>query len=171
MIYKHSAKESRAHASLYALGALRGDEGREFEQHLATGCTVCAVAVEAFAPIVAELGYAAPLQAPRPEIRARVLARVAAESLLKDHPVLDKDGSRFVRVTRIAWQEGNAPAVEIKTLFVDAQRGYNTFLVRMTPGAVLRPHRPEFASPRAARGADLQASQRPGELRGDLPAR
>ncbi|MBI3302018.1 MAG: cupin domain-containing protein, partial [Deltaproteobacteria bacterium] len=57
------------------------------------------------------------------------------------HPVIDKNGSRFARATQMTWQEGNAPAGEIKALFVDQQRGYNTFLVRMAPGAMLRPHR------------------------------
>src|SRR5262249_29222199 len=48
---------------------------------------------------------------------------------------------RFVRSTHLAWQDGNTPKIEIKTLFVDRARGYVTKLVRMPPGSALRPHR------------------------------
>ena len=141
MIREHPVEEGRERAALYALGALRGDEAREFEQHLGAGCTVCAAEVEAFAAVVAGLGHAAQPQALRAEVRARMLERVGVENLTEDRPVIDKDGVRFVRAAGMAWQQGNAPAVEIKTLFHDAQRSYNTFLVRMAPGAMLRPHR------------------------------
>jgi quercetin dioxygenase-like cupin family protein len=141
MIREHPIEEGRDLAALYALGVLRGDAAREFEQHLAGDCSRCAVEVEAFAPVVAELGHMALPQTPRPELRARVLERVAAEGLSADHPVIDKEGVRFVRSAGFDWQEGNAPAVEIKTLSVDRQRNFITYLVRMAPGANLRPHR------------------------------
>lgn len=137
----HSVEEARDRAALYALGALRGDEAREFEQHLAEGCAVCGAEVAAFTPIVAELAHAAPPQTPRAEVRARVLERVALEGLSGTHPVIDTGGVRFVRSTELRWREGNAPGVEIKVLSRDSQRGYHTLLVRMAPGATLRPHR------------------------------
>jgi anti-sigma-K factor RskA len=96
MSREHSLEEGRDLAALYALGALCGDEAREFEQHLASGCSICAAEVEAFAPVVAELGYTAPPRTPREEVRVRVLERVAAEGMTQDHPVIDKDLLRFV---------------------------------------------------------------------------
>jgi anti-sigma factor ChrR (cupin superfamily) len=80
-------------------------------------------------------------QTPRPELRARVLERVAAEGLSANRPVLNKEGVRFVRSAGLNWRAGNTAAVEIKTLSVDKQRSIVTYLVRMAPGASLRPHR------------------------------
>ncbi len=139
MIWEHSVEEGRDRAALYTLGALPEDEACEFEQHLAAGCAVCAAEVEAFTPIVAELGYAARPQQPPASVRSRLIERVAAESAAA--PVIDKEGMRFVRSERLAWKELDGPAVQIKTLFADKQRGYRTILVRMAPGASLLPHR------------------------------
>lgn len=141
MIREHSPEEGRDLAALYALGVLHGDEVHEFEQHLASGCTICVAEVAALAPVVAELGHAAPPQTPSAEVRTRVLARISAESLSANHPVIEKDGVRFVRSAALTWREANAPSVEIKPLSKNKQRGYLTYLVRMAPGAVLRPHR------------------------------
>jgi anti-sigma factor ChrR (cupin superfamily) len=123
------------------LGVLSQDEAREFEQHLAGGCAVCAAEVEAFTPVVAELGHMATPQTPRPELRARVLERVAAEGLSAARPVLNKEGARFVRTANLNWRAGITSAVEIKTLSVDKQRSIVTYLVRLAPQASLPPHR------------------------------
>jgi quercetin dioxygenase-like cupin family protein len=141
MIGEHSPEEGHDLAALYVLGVLDGDEAREFEQHLASGCATCVAEIEAFAPVVAELGYSAPPQTPSAEVRTRVLARIAAEGLSANHPVIEKDGVRFVRSAALTWREANAPAVEVKPLSRDRHRGYLTYLVRMAPGAALRPHR------------------------------
>lgn len=136
-----TTEEVRDLAALYALGALRGDELREFEQHLTDGCDVCTAEVAAFAPVVADLAYAAPLQSPRPELRDRVLGRIAAEGMTASHPKIEKEHLVFVGSQWLNWQPGNAPGVDIKLLSVDKERGYFTTLVRMAPGASLPPHR------------------------------
>jgi len=141
MIQAHTVEEGRERAALYALGALREEETREFEQHLAAGCAICADEVAAFTPVVAELGHAPVPQTPRLEIRARVLQRIEAQGMDQDHPVIDKDLLRFVGSNWLEWKPGNAPGVEIKTLAVDKERSSYTTLVRMMPGASLTPHR------------------------------
>ncbi len=140
-ISQHSLDEARERAALYALGALRGDEAREFEAHLATRCDVCTEEVRTFSAVAANLDQLVQPQAPQPSVRARVLERVANESVLVRQPAYEKDGVNFVRPTHLAWEAGNAPGIEIKTLSVDAQRGYVTQLVRMPAGSSLRPHR------------------------------
>jgi anti-sigma factor ChrR (cupin superfamily) len=138
---RHTLEEVRERAALYALGALRDEEAREFEAHLATPCAVCTEEARAFSAVAADLGHAAQPAAPRPSVRARVLARVAEESALARRPAYEKDGVNFVRPGHLPWNAGNAPGIEIKTLAVDHERGYVTQLVRMQPGAALRPHR------------------------------
>jgi len=141
IIAAHSADEARDRAALYALGALPPDDARAFEQHLHNGCTVCEAEVAAFAAVTADLGLAAAPHRPRPSVRARVLDRIATEQVLTRQPEFERDGVRFVRSARLPWHEAVSPQVEVKTLFVDLERGYVTKLVRMPPGAALRPHR------------------------------
>src|SRR5262249_45506177 len=63
--------------SLYVLDALPADERATFERHLAEGCRTCAGEVARLTPVVGELGHAVPARAPRPEVRERLLARLA----------------------------------------------------------------------------------------------
>jgi quercetin dioxygenase-like cupin family protein len=141
MMREHTVEEGRERAALYALGALRGEEIREFEQHLAAGCVICAEELAAFTPVVAELGHATPPQMPRAEVRARVLERIGAKGMSQDHPVIDKDLLRFVGSNWLDWRPGNGPGIEVKLLAVDQEHGYYTTLVRMAPGSSLAPHR------------------------------
>jgi anti-sigma factor ChrR (cupin superfamily) len=138
MMPAHSIEEAQEQAALYALGTLRGEEMRAFETHLKTGCRVCAAEVAAFTAVAARLGQAARPVTPSTAVRARVLDRIRA---MPAATLLDRDGVRIVRSAQLTWQAGNAPAVEIKTLHTDAERGFVTMLVRMEPGAVLVAHR------------------------------
>ena len=135
-----SLDDARAHAALYALGALPPAEARAFEAHL-DDCDTCAAELAAFAGVAGDLGHAATPQTPDPGVRLRVLERIAAEATGADTAAIDGDGVHFVRSARLGWQDAAAPNVETKTLFVDPARGYITKLVRMAPGAVLLPHR------------------------------
>src|SRR5262249_29170120 len=126
MMSTHTLDEARERAALYALGALRGDEARDFEAHLRAGCDVCAGEVQAFSTVAAELGRTASPKGPGPDVRARVLQRIGVENILASQPVFEQDGVRFVRSEQLQWSPGNVPAVEIKTLAVDAERGYVT---------------------------------------------
>lgn len=140
MMRDHSIEEAQDLAALYALGALQGEEAHEFEQHLAEGCAVCRAEVEAFTPVVAELGYAAPPQEPPPELRARALEQTVAGGLTQTHPRIEKDNQLFASANWLEWMP-YSPGIEVKLLSVDKERGYFTALARMAPGAVLAPHR------------------------------
>ena len=137
----HSIEEARDRAALYALGALSEDEAREFEQHFAAECAVCAAEVQAFAAVVTELGRAVRPQQPPASVRSRVLERVATESWAQGAQVFDKEGLRFVRSAEMDWQPLGSEGIEFKTLFVDSKRGSHATLIRMAPGAVFTPHR------------------------------
>jgi len=141
MPVEHSLDAARETAALHALGALSAAEARAFEQHLGAGCSVCRRELDGFRAVADMLVHAAEPQTPRPALRTRILERAAAESTSAHVAVLDREGLRFVRGTQLGWDPGSVPAVETKTLHVDAHRGYVTQLVRMDPGAVLQPHR------------------------------
>lgn len=139
--HEHSVEEARDRAALYSAGALPGQEAHEFEAHLGDGCVVCRAELAAFERVAEDLAHAAPPEKPPPSLRARVLERVAAESILTRQSVFEKQGVSFVRPAHLAWEAGNAPGIEIKTLSIDKEREYVTQLVRMPPGSSLRPHR------------------------------
>jgi anti-sigma-K factor RskA len=63
----------RERAALHALGALAGEERREFEAHLQT-CMECAAELLTLRPAVDALAQAVPAIEPRPELRDRVMA-------------------------------------------------------------------------------------------------
>jgi anti-sigma factor ChrR (cupin superfamily) len=131
-------EDIHTHVALYALGGLSPQETGAFEAHLAGGCARCGAEVEALRAVAAELALAVPSRRPRPQVRARVLARISAP---EGRAAFEHDGLQFVRSPRVDWQPCGLAGVEIKTLAVDAARGYRTLLVRMQPGAALPPHR------------------------------
>ena len=75
---QHSSSHEQA-AALYALGLLDGLELEAFERHLA-GCPRCRDVVDRDRETVAQLDASAPERDPGPELKARLLARVAPES-------------------------------------------------------------------------------------------
>lgn len=135
----HSPEEEHDLAALYALGALQGTELREFEKILVENPEL-ADEVASFAPVVSELGYAAAPQTPRPELRERVLGRIDAEGLTREHPKLTKENQDFASAAWLEWTP-LFPGVELKVLSVDQERGYATTLVKMAPGAMIPSHR------------------------------
>lgn len=62
-------------AALYALGALEGDEAREFEEHLAAGCAACAAELREYEAVAGDLGRATPEAEPPAGVRARACSR------------------------------------------------------------------------------------------------
>jgi anti-sigma factor RsiW len=76
---KHPPSVDAARAALYALGALPAEQLAAFEERLATSAALRAD-VEALRATADELALAAAPVAPRPEARARLLARVRAEA-------------------------------------------------------------------------------------------
>ncbi|MBI2216026.1 MAG: anti-sigma factor [Candidatus Rokubacteria bacterium] len=72
----HDAYETLA--SVYALGALDGDDLAEFEAHLARGCERCAATLSASEETIARLAAEGPRRTPPPEVRRALLQRLEA---------------------------------------------------------------------------------------------
>ena len=150
-------EEAAGRAALYALGALEGDEAREFEEHLAAGCDACAAELREFEGVAEYLGLAAPEAEPPAGARARLLALVSGErgggesgadvshgEAHDDAPSLlrgDAPGFLVLRAGEGEWRPTDDTGVSFKLLFADRERGTLTTLVRMEPGSRIRSHR------------------------------
>jgi len=137
----HSIDEARDGAALYVVGALSGEEAREFEAHLKQGCEVCAAEVKAFSRVTDELGKAVPPQAPSAKLRERVLDKIASEAGAGHSATIDKNGMRFMLSSLMPWEGTAITGIETKVLFRDARSGIVTQLVRMAPGSSIPHHR------------------------------
>jgi anti-sigma-K factor RskA len=65
-------------AALHAVGALDGDDLREFEAHLASGCTRCATLVRQTEQALARAAMAGPPEPPPSVVRERLVKRAEA---------------------------------------------------------------------------------------------
>jgi anti-sigma factor ChrR (cupin superfamily) len=137
----HSIDEARDRAALYVVGALRGEEAREFAAHLQQGCEVCAAEVKAFSHVTDELAAVVPPQTPNAKLRERVLDRIASEAGARNSATIDKNGMRFVLSNLMPWEGTSIAGVETKVLFRDARSRMVTQLVRMSPGTSFPHHR------------------------------
>jgi hypothetical protein len=137
----HSVDETRERAALYVVGALRGEEAREFEAHLKQGCEVCAAEVKAFSHVTDELAASVPPQAPSAKLRERVRDKIASEVRAGPSPTIDKIGMRFMLSNLMPWEGTAIIGIETKVLFRDAAKGMVTLLVRMAPGTIGSHHR------------------------------
>jgi anti-sigma factor ChrR (cupin superfamily) len=114
-------------AAAYALGALDGEEAREFARHLENGCASCRTDVDAFAATVAQAALAPAARAPRPEVRDRILADAARGNAF-----------HFQLATEGAWREVGPGAFQRE--LAGEPRGPHTYLIRLRPGAGVAPH-------------------------------
>jgi|SRR5208337_29434 len=137
----HSIDEARDGAALYVVGALSGEEAREFEAHLKQGCEVCAAEVKAFSSVTDELAGTVSPQAPSAKLRERVLDKIASEVRARNSATIDKNGMRFMLSNLMPWEETAIKGIESKVLFRDAANGMVTVLVRMAPGTSAPRHR------------------------------
>ena len=67
--------------SLYALGALEGDDLRKVEEHLAAGCNACADELSSFDFVQSQLAWAAAPATPPAGLRGRVLEAVGERNV------------------------------------------------------------------------------------------
>ncbi|HEX8707034.1 MAG TPA: cupin domain-containing protein [Pyrinomonadaceae bacterium] len=142
---KHSGTEDefQERASSYALGALERGEAVFFEQHLAEGCEVCASELRDFEEVAAALALCT-AQAPRPQLRGELLARLGAEP--GPGVAAAASGQSYsqamlaLRTNEGEWQETSS-GVFVKELFRDQAKGITTSLVKLTPGTVMPAHR------------------------------
>jgi anti-sigma factor ChrR (cupin superfamily) len=137
----HSIDETRERAALYVVGALPGEEARDFEAHLNQGCEVCAAEVKAFSYVTDELAAVVPPQAPSAKLRERVLDRIASEVRASHSAMIDKNGLRFMLSNLMPWEGTAIKGIETKVLFRNAANGVVTVLVRMAPGTSAPHHR------------------------------
>ena len=73
-------EETSARAALHALGALDEREARDFEEHVAAGCDLCAAELREFRGVAADLALAATPATPPAHVRSRLLALAAEET-------------------------------------------------------------------------------------------
>ena len=66
-------------SALAAVGALDGAERARFDAHLASGCATCEASLREFSQVTAALPWALPDVPLRPEVRDRLMDRVAAQ--------------------------------------------------------------------------------------------
>jgi anti-sigma-K factor RskA len=72
----------RAQGEIYALGALDGQELKEFEAHLASGCALCEASVRETREALALLHRTLQPMTPSTSIKARLVEQIAAEKVV-----------------------------------------------------------------------------------------
>jgi anti-sigma factor ChrR (cupin superfamily) len=130
---KPADHEERQLVDLYVLGVLEAAEAAAFELHLAYGCASCQAEVAAARQVLGAVGLSGPRVRPPRSLRARLLARLEAESSGSSAPVI-------VRARDGQW-ETVGPGVTVKYLFHDARRARRTMLMRVAPGIRRPAHR------------------------------
>jgi anti-sigma factor ChrR (cupin superfamily) len=134
-------EEAAGRVALYALGALEGDEAREFEEHLAAGCAACEAELREFEAVARDLCLATPEAEPPAGVRARLLALVSEEKGGGESGAGLAPGFLVLRAGEGKWRPTDDAGVTFKLLFADRERGTMTTLVRMEPGSCIRSHR------------------------------
>lgn len=134
-------------ATLYALGALDGDEVMLFERHLELGCDTCKAELNKFQFVIDQLNHVPPAVSPPSSIRSTLLQRIKNEPLLdrENRPIETKIkksevGLTFIKAADDRWQE-ILPGIKLKPLFVDKKQGRMTALARMEPNTAYAAHR------------------------------
>ena len=109
---------------MFVLGQLDPEASARFEAQLQARSDVYLSEFIAFSDTAATLGLAAPAHSPPPDLRDRLMTRIAQSSLIQ-----------VVRHDETGWLPGPAPGVEIRLLHQT-----KTMLVRLAPGARVPTH-------------------------------
>lgn len=121
----------------YALGALAGDELRQMENHLKSGCEECEAKLAEMSRVTSAIMSAVEPVEPRPALKAKILEG------LHDHAASapsDESSFFFLRALEGQWQT-IAPGITAKILFSDPRLNRTTMLMRMAAGSQLVSHR------------------------------
>jgi quercetin dioxygenase-like cupin family protein len=147
MKHEHLTDEIRETTALHALGALGQEEAQAFAEHLKEGCKLCTEELRACEWVVSQLGCNVPSVQPRPAVRARLFANLAAETVPAagaeqptPSPNSDLSQFQFLRSSKGHWQEFGS-GVSVKILSIDPTKKRSTALVRMAAGTRLPKHR------------------------------
>jgi anti-sigma factor ChrR (cupin superfamily) len=133
VIHERGDTEARERAALYALGALDSETARDFEEHLAHGCSTCAADYEGFSAVARNLALDAEPVAPPGDLRERVLARARTASRV------EQSGFQFLRAHEGTWVE-IAGGVEQRILAGRPGTPPATYLVRLAPAVTVDTH-------------------------------
>ncbi|HEY7556721.1 MAG TPA: cupin domain-containing protein [Candidatus Binatia bacterium] len=115
---------------IYALGALDGQELKDFETHLASGCGLCEDKIREIAQVFAQLSESLEQLSPPSAVKTHIFAEIDK----------DKPGHLFVHAAEGEWRE-IAPGIAAKVLAMDDTRKRVTALMRMAKGARYTDHR------------------------------
>jgi quercetin dioxygenase-like cupin family protein len=127
-------EEIAADAALFALGQLDPEASASFEARLKAGCRVCQAEYASFAETAACLSFSAPIQAPRPALKDRLMAQIAGGEASSTAAAPHR-AMTVVRSEDSSWMPGPAPGIEVRFL-----HEMTTMMVRMAAGARLPVH-------------------------------
>jgi anti-sigma factor ChrR (cupin superfamily) len=123
-----SVDEFLATAPAYVLGTLVGDDRRDFEAHLASGCAECTQTVSSFRPLVLALERQPLVSQPvGPQVRNLLMDLLEAPTLPID-------------LSALAWEEV-APGVKRSIVRHDPAREMYGTILWAKPGSRYPPHR------------------------------
>ena len=117
-------------AEIFALGSLDGEELREFEAHIASGCALCPAKIKASSAALNQIALSLDPKPPPSELKTRLF----------EHIDSDKPGLVFIHTGDGEWLEISA-GIFAKVLNLDLARKSVTALVRMAPGSRYDNHR------------------------------
>lgn len=122
-------EEIEEQAALFALGALTPEDSARFEQRIAAGCSLCQAELRECEQTVMALPLSADEVAPRPGLRARLLASITGSERQS------MGEGTLVRANDTPWSPTPIPGVQTRPLF-----GKQTMLIRMAPKTWLPAH-------------------------------
>ena len=131
--------QQQEQASLYALGALSGDERQQFEAELRDDAELGAL-VRSLQGAVDRVALAGPATTPPPNLKTKVLDRIRASSTRtadpRAQPGLPPPAElRFLAGSEISgWKQLPVPGAWIKLLSFEPQRGYAVLLGKLDAG-------------------------------------
>lgn len=127
-IHETLDEDGKAHAALYALGALPADEEAAFVAHL-EACAPCRREVAELRRVTEALSLATPPVAASSKVRHDLLA------------VTQGQGFYLLRRDEGPWRPTGVPGVDMRVLYVDRKADRQTLLLRMAAGASFPCHR------------------------------
>lgn len=141
-MHRFSQQEMTERASLYALGALSQWEAREFEEHLAEGCEMCAAELRSFEETARSIALSAPEAEPPARMRDRLMSMIAEDAHTHTEASGEAEPAPLItlRADEGEWVRVGG-GIKVKHLFTDPQTGMVTTLVKMKPGASIPMHR------------------------------
>jgi anti-sigma factor ChrR (cupin superfamily) len=134
-----TTEQQQEQASLYALGALSGEERQRFEAELRDNAELRAL-LRSFEQAIDRVALATPAKTPPAGLKIKVLDRIRAGSASAAHAQpqlgLQPAGLRFLAGSeQSGWKQLPVPGAWIKLLSLERQRGYAVLLGKLDAGA------------------------------------